>query len=61
MNEDRRAEQVVAECSRCGAQVRQTRAMIRRGERALLGVECGCFPRWLHWRELREFEDTGVI
>jgi hypothetical protein len=35
--------------------------MRRNGESALLGVDCGCYSRWLHWRELREFEDTGVI
>jgi hypothetical protein len=48
-------------CDHCSATVSWGRYMTRGGNPAFLGGSCGCFARWLHWRELREFEDTGVI
>ena len=51
----------VAVCDRCGSEVAHWRDTTRNGRPAALGVDCGCVARWLHWRELWEYEVTGVI
>ena len=48
-------------CDRCKTIVRRTAAMVKDGMRVPLGIDCGCYGRWLHYRELWEFEATGVI
>ena len=48
-------------CGRCGADVHGTAAMIRRGQPVELGIGCGCLARWQQFRELWEFEVTGVV
>lgn len=49
-------------CSRCGAILRYPAVpMSRDGVDVVLGVDCGCYGRWLHWREFREFEDSGLV
>jgi hypothetical protein len=35
--------------------------MFRDGKLAVLGIDCGCYGRWLHWRELTEYEATGLL